>query len=90
MSSMFELDERIHRLRETLSYLRAATLSDAAEIKSAAQSREDWLKFVAELRDFFSATQTLAPRRTARRSAARKPPGSREIAENFRAGATLH
>ena len=96
MSSMFELDERVRRLRETLVHLRNTTLSDAAEICSASnlhsdpRVREDWLSFVSELRDFLSAVEALAPRPKRTQSAFRKPPNGGAIADAFRVGATLH
>jgi len=69
MSSLFELHERIRRLRQMLGYFKSAALLTGAEVRGAAQTgqgettQQEWTKLIGEIGDCLTAAQggTAAP-----------------------------
>ena len=68
MSSIFELNERVRRLRETFSYFKNAALLTGAEVREAAQGGSDqevhaeWARLLGELRQCLQVAEAALPR----------------------------
>jgi len=67
MSSLFELHERIRRLRQMLGYFKNAAMLTGAEVRNAAQAgqggetQQEWTKLIEEIGDCLAAAQGGAP-----------------------------
>ena len=63
MSSLFELHERIRRLRQMLGYFKNAAMLTGAEVRNAAQTgqgeptQQEWTKLIEEVGDCLAAAQ---------------------------------
>ncbi len=95
MSSIFELGERVRRLRETFLYFRNAALLTGAELRSALPRGDDeqaiaeWTRLLAEVRQCLEAAEAVLP------GAVEPPPrlgavALGDLAEAFDPAATRH
>jgi hypothetical protein len=98
MSSIFDLPERVQRLRQMFSYFKNAALLTGAEVRDAVQANagdkalEEWASLLSDIRDCFSAAQALTDGEPATPS-----PGPPQLSEKTRKAlvqpsppATLH
>jgi hypothetical protein len=64
MSSVFELHERIRRLRQMLGYFKSAAILTGAEVRNAAQdgqgeqAHQEWMKLIEDIGDCLATAQS--------------------------------